>query len=233
MLDELRKPFFVVAMILMLCVVLIEIGSSMWLNFGDATTARVANSLEADRPGYGILYLAFFDALVLYVTLLMGLALVIPEKIQGRIQGCATLIISFFGCLGIIVAIFIALVMLILMVTLLLSPIFGTAAYFALYADFGRDEANITLSLIMTLKIAFVIFLVLAHQRFLQGKTFVLLILTSLVANLIISFLHNFVPGILVSITDVIGAIIVAILAVVWLTFFLIGAVISVVKAIR
>jgi hypothetical protein len=233
MLDELRKPFFIVALILMMCVVLVEIGSAMWINFGDAATSSLANSLDADRPGYGIIYLSFLDSLLFYVTLLIGLALIFPERIQARVQGCATLIVSFFGCLGIITAIFIALVMLILMVTLLLSPIFGTIAYFALYGDFNRNAANITLSLIMTLKIAFVIFLLLAQQRFLQGKTLVLLILTSLLANLIVSFLHNFVPGVLVSITDVIGAIVVAILAVIWAIFFLIGAIISITKAIH
>jgi hypothetical protein len=232
MLERLRKPFFIVALILMLFVVLIEIGSMMWIDVG-GPSSKVANSLDAGTPGYGIVYLAFLDGFLFYITLLIGLALIIPESIQGRVQGCATLIVSFFGCLGIIVAIIIALLLLILMVTLLLAPIFGTVAYFAIYGDFDRDGAAITLSLIMILKIAFVIFLVLAHQRFLQNKGLVLLILTSLVANLIISFLHNFVPGVLVSITDTIAAIIVAILAVIWAIILLIGAIISIVKAIR
>ena len=230
---ELRKPFFIVALFLMLCVVLAEIGSAMWINFGDQTTANMASSLDAARPGYGIIYLSFLDSLLFYVTLLIGLALIFPERIQARVQGCATFIISFFGCFGMITAIFFALTMLLLMVTLLLSPIFGTIAYFAIYADFDRGAANLTLSLIMTLKIAFAVFLVLAQQRFLQGKTLVLLIFTSLLANLIIAFLLNLVPGVLVSITDVIGAIIVAILAVIWAIFFLIGAIISIVKAIH
>ena len=233
MLDELRKPFFIIALVLMLCVVLVEIGSAMWINFGDPATANIANSLDAARPGYGIIYLSFLDALLFYVTLLIGLALIFPERIQARVQGCATLIVSFFGCLGIIAAILSALTMLLLMVTLLLSPIFGTIAYFAIYADFDRGSANATLSLIMALKIAFVVFLILAQQRFLQGKTLVLLILTSLLANLIVGFLLNLVPGILVSITDVIGAIVVAVLAVIWAIFFLVGAVISIIKAIH
>jgi hypothetical protein len=173
------------------------------------------------------------DAFLLYVSLLIGLALLIPERIQGRLQGCATLIISFFGCLGIIVAIIIAFVFLLILVTLLLSPIFGTAAYLGIYGNFDRGGANITLSLIMALKIAFVIFLILAHQRFLQNKSLVLLTLTSLLANLIISFLHIFVPGILVIITDTIGAIIVAILALIWAIIFIVGSIIAIVKAIH
>ena len=67
----------------------------------------------------------------------------------------------------------------------------------------------------------------------LQNKGLVLLILTSFLGNLIISFLHNFVPIILVSITDALGGIVVAILAVIWAIFFMIFAIISIVKAIH
>jgi hypothetical protein len=233
MLDELRKPFFIIALVLMLFVVLIEVGSAMWVNLGDPATGKVAAALDVDTPGYGIIYLAFLDGLVFYITLLIGLALLIPERIQGRVQGCVSLVVGFFCCLGTIVAIFVALAMLILMVTLLLAAIFGTIAYFAIYADFDRSSAAATLSLIMFLKLAFVICLVLAHQRFLQNKGLVLIVLTSLLANIIITFLHNFVPGFLVSITDDIGAIVVAILAIIWAIILMIGAIISIIKAIH
>jgi hypothetical protein len=231
--DELRKPFFIAALALFLCVILVEVGSAMWLDFGTKETAKLASALNADTPGYGILYLSFLDSLVFYVVLLIGLALLIPERIQGRIQGCVTLVVTFFGCLGIIVAIFTALLVLIIMVSLLLAPIFGTIAYLAIYGDFDRSGAAVTLSLIMALKFAAAICLVLAQQRFLQNKGLVLLILTSFLGNLIISFLHNFVPIILVSITDAAGGIVVAILAVIWAIFFMIFAIISIVKAIH
>ncbi len=224
MLDELRKPFFIIALVIMLCVVLVETASP-WM-------MTVSNE-SFDLPGYGIQYLLFIDSFLFYVTLLIGLALIIPERIQGRVQGCVTLIFSFFGCLGIIVAIILAFVFLILLVTLLLAPIFGTIAYLAVYGDFDRSGANITLSLIMFLKILFVVFLILAHQRFLQNKSLVLLTLTSLIATLIVSFLHNLVPGILVSITDTIGALIAAILALIWAIVFIIGSIIAIVKAIH
>ncbi|SRR6266498_1823813 len=233
MLEKLRRPFLIIALILILFVVLIEAGCALWLDFGTKATGEVAKTLNVDTPGYGIIYLSFIDGFVFYLTLLIALALLIPERIQGRIQGCITLLVSFFGCIGFIVAIFFALFLLIVMVTLLLAPIFGTIAYFAIYGHFDRGDAAITLSLIMTLKIAFVICLVLAHQRFLQNKGLVLLVLTSLLGNLIISFLHNFVPGPLVSITDTIGAIVVAILALIWAIILIIGAIISIIKAIH
>ena len=207
----------------MVCVILVETVSP-WLM---QTTGR-----NFDQPGYGIQYLIFIDAFLLYVVILIGLALIIPERIQGRVQGVVTLIVSALGCFGIIVAIFVVLAFLMLMVTLLFAPIFGTIAYFVIYADFDRAGANITLSLIMTLKICFVIFMILAHQRFLQNKSLVLLTLTSLLANLIISFTHNLVPSFLVSITDSIGAIIVAILALIWAVFFIIGSIIAIFKSV-
>ena len=228
MLDELRKPFLVIALVLILLVVLVEGTSVLWINADNA-----AKALGAKAPGYGISYLAFLDILVFYITLLIALAMIIPERLQGRVQGCVTAVVSFLGCLGTIVAIISCLIVLIVMVTLLLAPIFGTIAYLAIYGHFERGTAAATLSLIMALKIGFVVCLLLAHQRFLQNKGLVLIVLTSLVANLIISFLHSFVPIILVSITDAIGAIIVGILAVIWAIVLLVFAIISIIKAVH
>jgi hypothetical protein len=222
--DELRKPFFIIALVLMFLVVLIEVGSPWLMQVTDKSF---------DRPGYGVQYLVFVDAFLFYVSLLIGLALIIPERIQGRVQGCVTLVVSFLGCLGIIGAIITAFIFLLLMITLLLAPIFGTLAYLAIYGDFDRSGANITLSLIMALKIGYCILLILAHQRFLQNKSLVLLTLTSLLANIIISFLHNLVPGILVSITDALGAIVVAILALIWAIVFIIGSIVAIVRSIH
>ena len=64
-------------------------------------------------------------------------------------------------------------------------------------------------------------------------KGLVLIVLTSLVAGLVVSFLHGFVPGILVSITDAVAGIVVAILAILWAAFLLLGSVFSVVAALK
>lgn len=229
MLDELRKPFLVIALVLIFLVVVVEGASVLFLN---ASTVG-ADSLGAKTPGYGINYLAFLDGFVFYLTLLITLGMLIPERVQGRVQGCATAIVSFLGCLGAIFAIITCLIMLLIMVALLLAPIFGTIAYLAIYGHFDRSGAAVTLSLIMALKLGFVVCLVLAHQRFLQNKGLVFIVLTSLLANLIVSFLHNFVPIILVSITDAIAALVVGILAVIWAIILLVFAIISIVKAVH
>jgi hypothetical protein len=144
-----------------------------------------------------------------------------------------TAIVTFLGCLGTIVAIITCLIALIIMVTLLLAPIFGTIAYVAIYGHFDRGAASATLSLIMALKIGFVVCLLLAHQRFLQNKGLIVITLISLLCNIIISFLHGFVPLLLVSITDAIGAIIVAIIALIWTIFIFVFAVIAIIKAFK
>ena len=84
----------------------------------------------------------------------------------------------------------------------------------------------------MFLKVAFAVVLVLAQQRFLQNKGFVLIIVTSLIANIVIGFLHGLVPVILVSITDAVAAIIVLVLALIWAVFLLIGSIPAIVKAV-
>jgi hypothetical protein len=84
----------------------------------------------------------------------------------------------------------------------------------------------------MTLTIIFAICLVLAHQRFLQNKGFVLIIVCSLVAKLVILFLHGLVPSPLVSITDCVGGLVVIVIAAIWSMIYLVGGVISVIKVI-
>jgi hypothetical protein len=204
------------------------------LNNLDAAQKEQLSALASARPpGLGIPYMALLDAVVLFTVGLMGTGLFIPERIQGRGQGCLTFIFGLFLIPGGIVLLFIALALLLLMVSLLLSVPFGTLAYLALFGSFDKGGAAAVLSLIMLLKLGFAICLFLAQQQFLQNKGLVLLVLTSLLANIILSFLHGLVPGFLVSITDSLGAIIMALLAVIWALILLVGSLFGIVKAIR
>jgi len=225
MLDSMRKPFLIVALIAILLAVLVELGSI-------AVLGSTATALEVSPTGKAIPAMAFLDGLIFYATLIITIALLIPERVQSKIQGIITLVFSILLILGCIVVAFVDIALLILMVSLLLSIPFGRIAYFAIWANFDTNGARIALSLLMTLKIIFAACLVLAQQRFLQNKGLVLIIITSLVANLIIAFLQGFVPGFLVSITDDIAAIIVCILAIIWAVVYLIGGIVSVVKVI-
>ena len=85
----------------------------------------------------------------------------------------------------------------------------------------------------MALKMLAVYALFLAHQKFFAVKGLVLLLLSSLLANLVVSLLHAIVPGFLVSITDVVAAIIIGIIAIIWALSKLIGAIPASIKGLR
>src|SRR5262245_36051002 len=220
--NELRTPFFVVALVLMALVVLVEVGSPLILGGGPADAALVEQGDKLDvnvqdtggveqPPGRGISYLVLVDGILLYTVALMGVALLIPDRVHARVQGVVTLIGSIILIIVAIVLVIIAFIELLVMVTLLAATPFGTIAYLALWGFFPRGDAAVLLGLIMFLKLAFCVFLMLAQQRFLMMKGLMALVVTSLVCTVIIAFLHGLVPIVLVSIFDDIGALIVAI----------------------
>ena len=222
---DLRRPFLIAAFVLSVIVVMIE------LSTGFATL--LSNFFDIDSPpGLGIPYLALIDGVLAYTLGVMVVSLVVPERVVGRLQGCATLIVSIVVLLSSIVMVFVALTLLLLMIGLLAS-FFGAVIYFAVFADFPRDAAAVILGVLLTLKVVMAICLVIAHQRFLQNIGLVILVLLSLVLNIVIAFLHDFLPGFLTSITDAVAAIIVAIVAIVWSILLLIGAVVAVLRVIR
>ena len=222
---DLRRPFLIAAFVLSVIVVMIE------LSTGFATVLSNFFDIESP-PGLGIPYLALIDGVLAYTLGVMVVSLVVPERVIGRLQGCATLIVSIVVLLGSIVMVFTALTLLLLMIGLLAS-FFGAAIYFAVFADFPRDAAAVILGVLLTLKVVMAVCLVLAHQRFLQNIGLVVLVMLSLVLNIVIAFLHDLLPGFLTSITDAVAAIIVAIVAIVWSILLLIGAVIAVLRVIR
>lgn len=255
--NRLRTPFLLLAIVLSLIVVLIETGTALpGVLRGNSIpltafqlppqASSAAAHLSSDqqqvltqvnrqeRPaGLSIPYLALLDCIILFTVALMGVALVLPARLQGRIQGIATLIFSFLLILLAIVQIFLALASLVLMVALLLSIPFGTIIYLIIYGSFNRAGADAVLGIIMLLKLGVSLSLVFAQQRFFESKGLVLLILTSLLGNVIISFLLGLVPGFLVSITDAIAALIVGIIAIIWGIILLIGSLVSIVKILR
>ncbi len=246
---ELRKPLFILAFILIVLAVLVETGSALLLHASPPSTSffqsqigtwfpgtTVSSGLDQltnqHPPGLGIPYLAILDAILLFTMVLIGASLLIPERVEGRLQGCATFIFGLLVILGGIAMAFAAFNLIILMISLFLSVPFGTIAYLAIYGFFDRNGASIALSLIMFLKLGFSICLVLSQERFLQNIGLVLLILTSLIANVIVSFLQGFPPGFLVSIADAIAALIVAILAIIWAVLLFLGSLSSILKSI-
>src|SRR5262249_32889753 len=135
-------------------------------------------SASGKPPGLGIPSLALLDGLLLYTVALMAAPFLFPERVLGRLQGILTLIVSLAVLVLTVVLFFTIAALLSFMVPLLVSFPFGPLVYVALFGFFNRPGASITLSLLMALKLAFAGCLVLAHQRFLQNKGLVLLVLT-------------------------------------------------------
>jgi hypothetical protein len=216
-LEDMRKPMFWIAFAAMCCVVLGELGSGLLAAHGVVG--------EAPKRSWGIPNMAFVDGLWLYLLVLTGLPMIIPKGIQGRAQGCMTLVLSLVLIICGILQVFVVLGYLVLMVALLLAAPFGTLVYLAGFGTFPTGAAAGCLSGVMFCKLLVVAFLFLAQQRFLSlqyNKSLILLIATSLLLSILTSFLHGFVPGFLVSITDALAALISVIVGVIWALFFLI-----------
>jgi hypothetical protein len=244
---RLRIPFFVIGLLAMLLVVLVEIGASLFLGGQDVTGELLAQAGELEvelpgrqpdaevsaPPGRAIPYLALIDVVALFTIGLMAAGLLLPHRLHGRLQGGVTIIFSILLILTALVLLVIAIVEVIAMVALFFAFPFGTIAYLIIWGFFPRGQVTGLLAVLMFLKFVFAGALLLAQPRFIQNKGLVLLFLTSLVANVVAGFLHGLVPGILVSITDDIAAIIFAIVAIIWAIVLLIGSIPAVVKAVR
>lgn len=257
MLDRLRLIFFVFAVIALLIVIGLEAGTSFLPGSFDAAAMRLqtgdtlkGSGLSADDqqkiteqtvqqaqssekpPGVAIPYMALLDGVLLFAIALMALALLVTERITGRVQGLITVIFSVIVIFCAVVMAIKAFVEVTIMISLFLSVPFGTIAYLAIWGFFPTGTAAAMLSASFVIKLVLVVLLVLAQQRFLQNKGLVGIIVTSLVCCFLIGFLHSFVPGFLASITDRVAAIVVMIVVIVWSIFLLIGGVISMVKVI-
>ena len=255
--DKFRLPPFIVGLILFVLALLVDVvgpsvlpkpvpkpgGSvdsamskalkSSGMSDDEINDARKnASSLPDEAPGLGIKYLALLDGLVVYSVLLMAMALLLPDRLQGRLQGILSLIVSLLGVIGSILLIIVAFILLMVMVAMFLAVPFGTIAYLAIYGSFNTGAATAVLGVLMLLKLAACVCLLIAHPRFLQNKGLVFLILTALLGQFLLTILHAIVPGILCSITDTLGAIIIAILAAIWLILMLVFSIISIVKAV-
>lgn len=255
--NRLRTPFLILAIVFITLAVLLEAGTAIPGILHSIPTPVTAfqlpssvagtfNTLSSDQrqvvaqlskqerpPGLSVPDLALLDSIVLFSVLLVGAALVVPERLQGKAQGIATLLFSLLLPGFTLCQILIAFNALMLMVALFLSIPFGTIIYLIIYGSFNRAGADIALSISMLLKLGFAISLLAAQQRFLQSKGLVLVTLTSLLGTVIVTLLLGIVPSILVSITDAIAAIIVGVPGIIWGLFLLIGAIVSLIKSIR
>ncbi|MFG3684617.1 hypothetical protein [Micromonospora sp. NPDC047740] len=241
---ELRKPFLLLALLAVALVVGLELGAALLTGGGDAGGALRDSAGQlgvelgdvgtvTEPAGRGTGYLALIDVVALWTTGLFSLSLLVPDRIQGRLQGVATLIFGIVLLIVSVVLLIVAFVELTVLVSLFLAAPFGTLAYLAVWGFFPVGDAAVLLGLVLLLKLVWAGLLLLAQPRFLQNKGLVLLALTTLVCTVVLEFLHGLVPVILVSITDDVGALVFAVVAAVWALVLLVGSIPAIVKAVR
>lgn len=221
--DAIRRPLVIAAAVLIVIAFAIELGSRLWV----ASAMQIPQ--DTPRPGLGIPSLAAVDvllamSLVIIATSAMGLS----PHVLARASGCVTTIISFLSLLASLGMLFVTIALLLLMVGLLVATPFGTIAYLAIWGHFPRGGAAITLGLLMLLKLVGAALAFLGNQNILKSKSLILMFATSIGLTFLLTFLHGLPPGILVSITDAIGAIIAFICAIIWAILYLVGGILGV-----
>ncbi|TDW30886.1 hypothetical protein [Cryobacterium psychrophilum] len=246
--DGLRRPLFIAAIIAATLVVFAEVGLSFFVinasvippGAGVAQELGVPAGVQAvnaasgqDPPGSGIASLALIDGLLLFTVGMLGLSLILPLRIYGRIQGLVTLIVTFLWIIMCFLLVIAALVKLFLMIGLFVAAPFGTAVYVAIWGAFPTGTAAAVLGAVLFLKIVFGVLLVLAQPRFLRVTGLVVLVLLSVVLQLVLGFIHGFLPGVVVAIGDQFWAIVTGMVALVWALIMLIGSIPGIINAIR
>lgn len=223
--SDMRRFIGLVSWFLIALVVGVEVSSLAFV------TTESTEGLRS--PGLGIASLAFIDGILLYSWSTIKAGSIIPEKVLTPATKIANFLFFLFLLIMAITTIFVAIALIMLMISLLLAIPFGTIVYMIVYADFPKGAAQATLGALMSLKILFAISLVIGEKRLFEDyRKFLLLLLCSFIANIIIGFVHGLVPGFLVSITDAVGAIVVVIIALLWIITMFIGSIINLITLI-
>jgi len=250
-----QKWFMLVAAVLMLLVVGLELGSSLFLSTtppnelaaraamteegvtGDEQDEAIRQLLSSgfapdDPPGLAIPALAAIDGLLMLSIVGLAAALVVPHRVTAKVVAPVNLVVSIIVIILAIIGIVITITLIFLMIGLFLAIPFGTITYVVRWGFFPRGDAQLLLGILLGLKVFFVIALFLAAPRMAKDKGLVGMVATSLLLQLLVGFLHGIVPLTLVSILDAIAAVIILIVAVIWAIIILVGSLIGTIRLI-
>ncbi|MFH8251399.1 hypothetical protein ACH3VR_13585 [Microbacterium sp. B2969] len=201
-------------------------------DLADLSPADFGESAQ-DPPGLSIPYLALPLGLLLIVLALMVLPLLIGARPVPLIGGIVSVLGGLVAVIAGIIMAIIAFVLLITMVSLFLAAPFGTLAYLAIFGFFDIWASAALLGVLMFLQLAAIVFLLVAQQSMLGNKRLVFFLLLCVLLTFVVMILHSIVPIILVSITDALGAIIIALVGAIWGLLMLIGGIIALVKQLQ
>jgi hypothetical protein len=261
--DQLRRPFLIITLICIALALLICIGSNLLSgpkSFAERTNSalqsaqstpaikaelekrgidiagardQLSETKEQDPPGLAIPGLGLINGILLLILILTALPMFVGDRITSTVQGIINIIGGLIGLIAGIVLAIGAFIALMIMVSLLLAIPFGTLAYLVIFGSFDTGSSALITTVVMVLQIVGAICLILAQERFLKSKGLVLLFATAILLTFVVSLLHSIVPGILVSITDAVGAIIIGIIGAIWSLVVLIGGIIGAIRLLQ
>lgn len=228
-----KLALFVVGLFILALAIAFEGASGFLMRYEVASAAASAVG-DTPPPGVGIRALLFLDAALAYSLVLILIDFFAPVRAAAaRVQGIVTLVLGIVGILLAVVFANAAINLVTIMLALLMSPPFGTLAYFAAWGHFDKTHARIIIDLCLFLKMVGVAFLVVSSPTIIKNRTLMLLLGLSLGLTFMLGLLHAFPPSFLVAITDGVGAIITLIVALIWMVLLLIGAIPSIVRTLR
>lgn len=197
-------------------------------------SAGALGIFEAEKgPGLGLAALCFFCVLPCYSYAILTCEVLQLGAVSGRLQTVVALVGSIVGLLFGLYFIVKAITLLSVMLALFLAVPFGTIAYMVIWGTFDTGTSRIVLSLFMTVQIIGAIFLVVAAPTIVKNGKLVALTAVTLAFAFILGLLHGLVPNPLVSIVDALAALVISIVATIWMLPLLIGGILSLVRVVR
>lgn len=185
---------------------------------GDVESALAAGGAGVGRErtvGLAIPALALLDGLTMAALAGMAFGIVNPG-LQGKVVAPSNLVVSFVIVIVAVASIVTTLALIGLMISLLLAAPFGTITYFVRWGFFPRSAAQGVLAAVLLLRLVTSGCLVAAMPRVRKQVRLLAMMATGYVAHFLVAILHALVPLPLVSITDAVAAIVVAIMATGW-----------------
>ena len=185
-------------------------------------------------PGIGIKSLSLINLLMAFTMTLMMLEMVPAwQRIGPKVLGVITAVLTFIGLLFAVFWIYKAFSLFFLMIGLLFSPPFGTAAYSLNWGRFPTVGAKKILSVVMFLQVGGLLAAVLVNPTLIKNVGLVFLGGTAIGLTVLLGFLHALPPSFVVSITDAVGAIIACIVSSIWMLIFCFSGVKSTIKSVK
>lgn len=215
------RPLLIVAAVVAWLVVGAELGSRLFLP---------VPALGGAKPGVAIPMLALVDVFLALKLTTLALDVYLPKvalplaPVLHVVAGLLALIAGFLLALAM-------LVLLLLLVGLFLAVPFGTLAYMAAFGSFNRGGAAATLTGILIAKlVAYALVFAVLPNALRMPKKFLVPFALFAGVGLLVSLLHGLVPIFLVTITDALAALV---LAVVGLAFGLVMLVLNLVPTVK